>query len=562
MVTIAAAPPSPPADAAPAAAVAAVIGSTTPTAPVVPKLFQGALKPLYPLYRAFELWSDADGLRMSAAMSFYGMLSLAPLLVLIVAALGLWLDREMLEASLIEQIGGVVGRQGAEVIGAALASAQEPGQGLIASLLAFGLLLVGATGVFAELQSALERLWTQGTGVAAVDAWWHTATLRLRGVAYILAFGFLMLVSTVIASLLSLLEAWAGSRFETKLLLTVLNQLISFVITTGLFVALMRMSAGPQPRLRHLLVGAAVGALLFGVGKHALALYLSTAAVVSAYGAAGSLVVLLMWIYFAAAVLLFAAAVARVMAERRGEFAPEPTPPPAAAVTGLQAEARAQGDSATAQGSTAAAAAALAGGATATPPLAASRARAPRPTASRDGLALLITAVAAFLLTRLKDESLPTTTKGKARKEKAAKDAAAEVSVQGEHARELERAAFERGRQQALAELPSETRVRRAHDDRGPEPETPAAWLGAAQVAGRALRQALRLAQQLQREEAEAPTLRSPRALRQWGHHAAESQLSRLSAQWHAWRQRRALAQARRLVARDVEALRDAVRRR
>ena len=561
MVTTATAPTSTPADAAPAAAVAAAIGSTTPTAPVVPRLFQGALKPLYPLYRAFELWSDADGLRMSAAMSFYGILSLAPLLVLIVAALGLWLDREMLEASLIEQIGGVVGKQGAEVIGAALASAQEPGQGLIASLLAFGLLLVGATGVFAELQSALERLWTQGTGVAAVDAWWHTATLRLRGVAYILAFGFLMLVSTVIASLLSLLEAWAGSRFETKLLLTVLNQLISFLITTGLFVALMRMSAGPQPRLRHLLVGAAVGALLFGVGKHALALYLSTAAVVSAYGAAGSLVVLLMWIYFAAAVLLFAAAVARVMAERRGEFAPEPTPPPAAAVTGLQAEARAQGDSATAQGSTAAAAAALAGGAAATPPLAGSRARAPRPAISRDGLALLITAVAAFLLTRPTDESEKPAAKGKARKEKAANDAA-EVSAQGEHARELERAAFERGRQQVLAELPSETRVRRAHDDRAPEPVTSAAWLGAAQVAGRALNQALRLARQLRDDKAEAPTLRSPPALRQWGHHAAESQLSSLSAQWHAWRQRRALAQARRMVARDVEALREAVRRR
>lgn len=278
-----------------------------------PTWLRGRLKALRPFHRAFELWSDADGLRMSAAMSFYGILSLAPLLVLIVAVLGWWLDREMLETSLITQIGGLVGQQGAEVIKAAIASAREPGQGVIASLLAFVLLLVGATGVFAELQSALERLWTQGTGVAAVDAWWHTATLRLRGVAYILAFGFLMLVSTVIASLLSLLEAWAGSRFDTKVVLAVLNQLVSFVITTGLFVALMRMSAGPQPRMRHLVRGAAVGALLFGVGKYGLALYLSTAAVVSAYGAAGSLVVLLMWIYFSSAILLFSASCAQAL---------------------------------------------------------------------------------------------------------------------------------------------------------------------------------------------------------------------------------------------------------
>ena len=291
-----------------------------PAAPSVPKLLQGRLKPLHPLYRAFELWSDADGLRMSAAMSFYGILSLAPLLVLIVAVLGWWLDREMLQTSLITQIGHIVGQQGAEALKAAIASSQQPGQGLLASLLAFALLLVGATGVFAELQSAFERLWTQGTGVAAAQAWWHTATLRLRGVAYILAFGFLMLVSTVIASLLSLLEAWAGSRFDMKVLLAVVNQVVAFAITTGLFVALMRMSAGPQPRLRYLVRGAALGALLFGIGKYALALYLSTAAVVSAYGAAGSLVVLLMWIYFSSAILLFAASCAQALSDAGTEL--------------------------------------------------------------------------------------------------------------------------------------------------------------------------------------------------------------------------------------------------
>lgn len=231
----------------------------------------------------------------------------------------------------------LVGAQGAEVVKAAIDSAREPGQGVLASVVAFVLLFVGATGVFAELQSALERLWTQGTGAAAVDAVVHTATmLRLRGIAYVLAFGFLMLVSTVISSLLGLLETWAGSQLDMKLLLALLNQAISFLITTALFVSLMRMSAGPQPRLRYLIRGAAVAALLFGVGKYGLALYLSTAAVVSAYGAAGSLVVLLMWIDFAAAAPLYGASLARVMAERVGDFAPGPTPPPAAAVTGLR----------------------------------------------------------------------------------------------------------------------------------------------------------------------------------------------------------------------------------
>ena len=306
----------------------------------IPAVFRGALKPLYPLYRSFQLWSDADGLRMSAAMSFYGMFSIAPLLLVLVALLGYVVDEKVVQSSLIHQIESLVGAKGAEVIQAAIASAQQPGDGVFASVLAFVFLVVGATGVFAELQSALERLWTQGTGAQAVDAWWHSATLRLRGIAYVLAFGFLMLVSLVIASTVNLLQTWAGSRYQMEALFVVLNQVLSLAITTALFVALMRMSAGPQPRLRYLVAGGAIGALLFGVGKYALAIYLSTAAVVSAYGAAGSLVVLLMWVYFASAVLLYGASCARVLAERQGDFAAAATPPPAAAVTAAQGEVR------------------------------------------------------------------------------------------------------------------------------------------------------------------------------------------------------------------------------
>ncbi|WP_425437904.1 YihY/virulence factor BrkB family protein [Ottowia oryzae] len=326
------------------AAERALDAAAPPPAPQVPAAFRGRLRPAYPLYRAFQLWSDADGLRMSAAMSFYGMFSLAPLLLVLVALLGYVVDKQVVEANLLGQIQDIVGPQGAELIRAALASARQPGDGLFASAIAFILLVSGATGVFAELQSALERLWTQGTGTQAMDAWWHKATMRLRGIAYVLAFGFLMLVSLVIASAVNLLQSWAGARYQMDAIWVVLNQLLSFAITTALFVALMRMSAGPQPRLRYLAAGAAIGAVLFGVGKYALALYLSTAAVVSAYGAAGSLVVLLMWIYFTSAVLLLGASFARVMAEGHGDFNPAATPVPAAAVTAAQSQARRDAD--------------------------------------------------------------------------------------------------------------------------------------------------------------------------------------------------------------------------
>lgn len=267
------------------------------------------------LWRAVQQWLDADGLRMSAAMSFYGILSLAPLLVLLVAVLGWWLDRTYIETSLVSQISSVIGEQGAQVVKQAIASANAPSEGIAASLIAFVLLLSGATGVFAELQDAFERLWRQGSGQVLEQKWWYSATLRLRGVAYILAFGFLLLISLVVSTALGLVSTWVGGFLPIEKLAFAINELISFVFCVVLFVALMRMSAGPKPSLRYLVMGASAGAVLFAVGKHLMALYLSTAAVVSAYGAAGSLVVVLMWIYFSSAVLLLSASIARALAD-------------------------------------------------------------------------------------------------------------------------------------------------------------------------------------------------------------------------------------------------------
>jgi membrane protein len=283
----------------------------------IPSWLRAAARPLAPLGRAFALWNEADGMRMSAAMSFYGILSLAPLMIVMVAVLGWWMDRDMLEQGLVAQIAGMVGEQGGALIKGALASARQPSEGIVASLFGFAVLLFGATGVFGELQEAFERLWLQGSSTPPNQQWWRGASLRLRGVAYILAFGFLLLVTLVISTLLNLFSGWAGNWFPLVQLLRVLNEVVAFAICAGLFVAMMRMSAGPKPAMRYLSVGAFIGATLFTIGRQLLAMYLSTAAVVSAYGAAGSLIVLLMWIYFSSAVLLDAAGCARALEEDR-----------------------------------------------------------------------------------------------------------------------------------------------------------------------------------------------------------------------------------------------------
>lgn len=288
----------------------------------VPGWLRNALRPARPFYRGALLWSDANGSRMSAAISFYGILSLAPLLILLVALLGWWLDRETLQTGLVTQIGTIVGERGAEVIRNALLSAKEPAEGLLASLVGFGVLLSGATGVFSELQSAFERVWRGGKAPEEPQKWWwYAASLRLRGIAYVLAFGFLLLVSLAISTLLNLASGWAGTWLALEQVVRVLSEVAAFAICAALFFGLMRMSSGPQPSWRSLAFGAVVGATLFTAGRQLLAAYLSSAAVVSAYGAAGSLVVLLMWIFFSAAVLLYSAGCAKAAEELRQQNA-------------------------------------------------------------------------------------------------------------------------------------------------------------------------------------------------------------------------------------------------
>ena len=129
------------------------------------------------------------------------------------------------------------------------------------------------------------------------------------------ALGFLLLVSLVISTFFNLLTGWAGHYLPFEKVAWVINELVSFAFSVALFLALMKMSKGPKPGLRYLVMGSAAGALLFQAGKYLMAIYLSTAAVVSAYGAAGSLVVILMWIYFSSAVLLLSASGARAWAD-------------------------------------------------------------------------------------------------------------------------------------------------------------------------------------------------------------------------------------------------------
>lgn len=275
--------------------------------------------PLRPVLRASELWSSAGGMRMSAAVSFYGILSLAPLLLAIVAVFGWWFDRGMLQSGLVEQIGSVIGPRASALIEETLRSAQEPSEGIAASVVGLGVLLFAATGVFGELQQAFELVWAEDRGVPEKPGLWDMAKLRLRGLGYILALGFLLLASLAVTAMLSMVSQWAGQWLPARAVMLAANELAAFAIAAALFAGLMRLSTGQKPGTRYLVYGALLGAALFTVGRHLMTLYLANAAAVSAYGAAGSLIVLLMWIYFSSAVLLLGAGYARAFEDRAQE---------------------------------------------------------------------------------------------------------------------------------------------------------------------------------------------------------------------------------------------------
>lgn len=271
---------------------------------------------LQPLIDSVQLWLQADGLRMSAAMSFYGMLSLAPLLLAVVGLLGWWMDRSYVESTLISQVQSVVGERAAQVIQGALASAQNSNQGSLASILGLVMMLSGATGVFVELQASLDKLWSMGEEAPPQEnkPWWSIAVSRLWGLSYVVGLGFLLLVSMVLSTAIQMISTWANDALKLVPLgplMGIVNEGISFGIATLLFWGLMRMGTGIKPVTKYLLLGSLMGATLFTISKQALAWYLSTAAVVSAYGAAGSLVVVLMWFYVTSAILLFSAATAK-----------------------------------------------------------------------------------------------------------------------------------------------------------------------------------------------------------------------------------------------------------
>lgn len=262
-------------------------------------------------------WSDDDAPTLAAALAYYALLSLAPLLVISIGVAGWVLGPEAARGGVAGQLSGIVGGEAAQGIQAVVASAQEPKRGIIGTVVGIVTLLVGASGVFGQLQTSLNAIWE--VKPKADRGLMGQLKDRFFSFTMVLGVAFLLLVSLVLSSLLSSFgSVLADSLPGGSVLWQVINAALSFAVVTLLFALIFKVIPDAKVDWRDVWLGAAVTALLFTIGKQLLALYLGRAAVGSAYGAAGSLIALVVWVYYATQILFVGAEFTQVHARHRG----------------------------------------------------------------------------------------------------------------------------------------------------------------------------------------------------------------------------------------------------
>ncbi len=269
------------------------------------------------LKETFQAWSDDKAPKMGAALSYYTVFSLAPLLMVVIAIAGLVFGRDAARGRIVGQLSGLLGREAAQLVETMIARASEPTAGIVAAAIGLSTLLLGATGVLMELHDDLNIVWKvtikPGRGIKGM------LRDRLLSFGVVLAFGFLLLVSLVLSAGLAamgdrlrhLIPGWLVVAY-------LLNYGVSLVVVAALMATLFVLLPDVKIAWRDVWVGSLITSILFHLGKLLIGLYLGKAGVASPFGAAGSLALLLVWIYYTSQVFLFGAELTRVYTHRFG----------------------------------------------------------------------------------------------------------------------------------------------------------------------------------------------------------------------------------------------------
>ena len=283
-----------------------------------------------------DAWMEDNALRLSAALAYYSIFSIAPLLVISISIAGLVLGEDAVRGQLTEQLQGTIGRQAAEAVQTMVQSASKRSDGWLGASVGFATLMLGASGVFGQLKDALNTIWeVKARGGAGV---WGFLRARLLNFGMVLVIGFLLLTSLLLTTAFAALSGYFEKLVGVPAFFGVLVGLgVSLLLDTVLFAFIFKVLPDAQIEWRNVWTGAAVTALLFELGKFGLGIYLGRESTASSFGAAGSVVLLLLWVYYASAILMFGAEFTRAYARATGYEIK-----PAAGAEPVTAEARAQ----------------------------------------------------------------------------------------------------------------------------------------------------------------------------------------------------------------------------
>jgi membrane protein len=273
-------------------------------------------------------WREDSANRLAAALAYYTTFSLAPLLVLIIAIAGLVGGREAAQTQTMAEVQDLLGTEGREFVQGMIENASQPQTGLVATVIGTVTLLFGALGVFGELQNSLNTIWEVKPKPAKnwLDGLRRFVIKRLLSFTMVLGVGFLLLASLIISAALSALGEYIGTRWPlADFWLGLINFVISFFVITVLFAMIFKVLPEIKIAWKDVWLGAAVTSALFSLGKFLIGLYLGRSEVGNTFGAAGSLAILLIWIYYSAQILFFGAEFTQVYASRYGsKIVPDP----------------------------------------------------------------------------------------------------------------------------------------------------------------------------------------------------------------------------------------------
>jgi membrane protein len=270
--------------------------------------------------RAVAAWIDDYAPSMGAALAYYTLFSIAPLLLIVISIAGLVFGADAARGQIFAQLRELIGADGAATVQSLLQSVNKPAQGVVGTLVGVVVLLLGAMSVFGELQNSLDRIW-RAPARADASGLWSLVRSRLLSFGMILGIGFLLIVSLVASAAVAALGKFSASFFGAWVLVAEgLNFVLSFAFVTVTFAMIYKLMPRVRIGWRDVWIGAAVTALLFAIGKSLIGLYLGRSSFASGFGAAGSLVVLLLWMYYSAQIFLLGAEFTRVYASTFGSL--------------------------------------------------------------------------------------------------------------------------------------------------------------------------------------------------------------------------------------------------